>query len=260
MVNLVLMFLGVVDLIDVVWSMWTKSCTQHATVAAGKGVKSCSVIFPGETRRGKAEQRCDLWVWRCVNLLNYVAEADKNDANIKYSSETPFCPKDLITILNFMNISLLQSDRETSVWTVLGVRALQSVDLQSLSSSVAFRILDRCSGSVMFSSLRWDSFNPEKSSMVWKPCMDSKELSSWNKKTKTKHWDWETRQCSRLYHLFAAVWHEGSSEVLFLPSGQCCQAPPPRSWVWICHVYSCCFHASSGSGGFHQAGGWRRWT
>lgn len=55
-------------------------------------------------------------------------------------------------------------------------------NLQSLSSSEAFRILDRCSGSVMFNSLRWDSPNPAKSSRVWKPCMDSKELSSWRGK------------------------------------------------------------------------------
>lgn len=53
-----------------------------------------------------------------------------------------------------------------------------SVDLQSLRSSEAFRILDRCSGSVIFNSLRCDSFSPVKSSRLWKPCMDSKELSS----------------------------------------------------------------------------------
>lgn len=60
--------------------------------------------------------------------------------------------------------------------------ALHCVNLQSLSSSEAFRIFDRCSGSVMFSSLRCDSFNPAKSSRLWKPCMDSKELSSWRVK------------------------------------------------------------------------------
>lgn len=58
--------------------------------------------------------------------------------------------------------------------------ASQWVNLQSLSSSVAFRILERCSGSVMFSSFRWDSFSPAKSSRVWKPCMHSRELSSCN--------------------------------------------------------------------------------
>ncbi len=53
------------------------------------------------------------------------------------------------------------------------------VALQSLSNSVAFSIFNRCSGSVMFSSFRWDSFRPLKSSKLWKPCMDRRDPSSW---------------------------------------------------------------------------------
>lgn len=70
--------------------------------------------------------------------------------------------------------------QEQSRNCVMESGASQCVDLQSLSISMAFRILEHLSGSVMFSSFRWDSLSPAKSSKLWKPCMDRTELSSWN--------------------------------------------------------------------------------
>lgn len=81
--------------------------------------------------------------------------------------------------IKFIQIANLKS---TNYYQILSSVWWWFSNLQSLSSSEAFRILERCSGSVMFSSLRWGSFSPAKSSRFWKPCMKSKEVSSCNTK------------------------------------------------------------------------------
>lgn len=101
-------------------------------------------------------------------------------------------------------IDLLLTRRAPSLWKI--TVAFQCVNLQSFSSSQAFRILERCSGSVMFSSLRWDSCSPAKSSRVWKPCMDSKELSSWNREQHTHGHSGGYPQCKQMTTSPASVW------------------------------------------------------
>lgn len=139
----------------------------------------------------------------------------------------------------------------TILWLdIMSFAASQCINLQSLNSSVAFRILERCSGSVMFSSFRWDSFSPAKSSRVWKPCMDSKELSSCN-----------TRE-NKVY--ISAIRQRWPSQRLLCsfpsPSGRCCPGLPPGFWVWIWLGWLFCCSVSSWSGGFRRAGGSHKWT
>lgn len=112
------------------------------------------------------------------------------------------------------SIKKWQSAPEISIlWLdIMSFAASQCINLQSLNSSVAFRILERCSGSVMFSSFRWDSFSPAKSSRVWKPCMDSKELSSCNMRENKvyisairQRWPSQQLLCSFPHHQADAV-------------------------------------------------------